>query len=270
MTKKAVVIAGDPRTWDHSIHTARELLADADVYVSVWRQSSYVHKVKPKTLYTHGPLHIDHVYGLLAEYNVKEVRVEDYDPRDWINRGYNANYLHRMRIGVEMVRRSGVKYDSVLFMRPDLFFEQHGMQVLAPSVANVQPGEFVTMLSSELRVEVHKTLNDFLFAVAPEDMDKAIPTVEAFQHFKGMDWHTFLRWWVVEKNKLRVVNIEAPRVVLLRPPAVANMTFEQALLNSEKWDDIYVIHCISLEGVRIACVRWGKHAVLRAIKNLEV
>lgn len=270
MTNRAVVIAGDFRTWEHSIHSAHELLYGADVYVSIWSKSVYWHQVKPRILYEHEEIHIDRVYALLAQYNVKGVILEDHDLKHWQKRGYNANYLHRLRTGVDMLRKSGVKYESVLFMRPDLFFDGPGMSAFSLRASLVEPGEFVTMLSSHVRVHEHKTLNDFIFAVAPEDIDKAIPTVEAFQHFKNMDWHTFLCWWVVEKNKLKVINVEHPRIVVLRPPSREGMSFEDALKNSETWDDIYVLHCLQLEGIRSTIARWGKHAVLRAIQNLQV
>jgi hypothetical protein len=268
--RRAVVIAGDTRTWEHSIHSAHELLDGADVYISVWSNSSYSHKVKPRLLYRHAPIYIDRVYALLAQYNVRGVRIENHDLSHWQPKGYNANYLHRLRVGIDLVRLSGIEYDSVFFMRPDVFYEQHGMQTLVAAVANVQPGQFVTMLSGDQRVNTHKTLNDWMFAVAPTDFDLAVPTVEEFQAHKHEDWHTFLRWWVVERSGLQVVNVDAPRVVILRPQARSGMSFDDALHNSEAWDDLYVLHCINLEGIRTACIRWGKHAVIRAVQNLTL
>lgn len=268
MTKRAVVIAGETRTWERSIHTAQELLSGADVYISVWSGSRYWHKVKPKVVYEHGPIHIDRIYALLAPHSVKGIRIEGHDQIYWNSKGYNANYLHRLRVGADMVRVSGVQYDSVFFMRPDVFFEQDHIGALKETISNVQAGQFVTMLTSEQRLNVHKTLNDWMFAVHPADIDRAIPTVEEFQSHKHDDWHTFLRWWVVERSGLQVVNVDQPRVVLLRPPARPGMTFAEALQNSERWDDMYVLHCINLEGIVSAVARWGKPAVIRAIQNL--
>lgn len=272
MNKRAVVIAGDYRTFESAVDSMRPLFHGADVFVSVWATSSFYHKINPKNVYGQSTITEDDVLRALDPIRPVRMTVEEYDPVFWRGQGYNANFLHRLRTGVTLVRKEALsrreKYDSVLFLRPDVFFGQNIDRLLDP-VMNLEVGDFVTVFSLPERVRKFKTLNDILFAVHYDDLDRAVPTVQGFQPHKSEDWHTFYCRYVIEENGLTVKNVEEVQLVILRPPAVPGMKWEQAVNNSHTWDDPYVIRAVNVDGVKKACRDWGKHAVIRAIQNLD-
>ena len=268
MSRHAVVIAGDFRTFEHSIHSAADLLRDCDVYVSVWDRSKFMHTVTRK-VHLMGRFNADVINTIPCKSIA--LTTEEYDPTAWRHKGYNANYIDRLQAGADLIRESGMQYDTILFMRPDLFFNKNQTELFKCFVDELTPGTFLTNLSDVDRVEKLGTLNDMMFAVHGSDLDKVLPTVDGYQPHKHEDWHTF---WCsfVKRQGFAIRNFEgfAELYVVLRPPVFADvMTFADAVRNSDAWNDQYILHAINMEGVRVAVRSWGKRAVIRAIENLE-
>jgi hypothetical protein len=262
MSKHAVVLAGDTRTWIYSVKTLSPFLEDADIYVSVWSESNYSHHVS-KEKFSHHPLNEASVRQILAPFVPTSVCIEDHDSSRWARLGYNSNYLHRLRTGVDMVRRSGIEYRSVTLMRPDLFFgppDNEFVQDLLYFASSSEKGQVVTVMSQHL-------LNDWLLAVHPDDMDKIIPTVEHYGPHKHEDWHTYHRNFVAE-NGMQIVDIQHVPVLILRPPTHEGITYEDAYRNTRLWNSHYIIHLINTQGIKAAIRAWGPSSVQHAVEDL--
>ncbi len=260
--KHAVVLAGDTRTWEHSVPTLAPFLQDADLYISVWSESRYAHHVS-KTKYSHPTINEEEVHRILSPFVPAQVCIEEHDHVLWTRNGYNSNYLHRLRTGIEMVRQSGVEYDSVMLMRPDLFFgpeDNPYVRELKDKVRSVERGQVVTAMSGFM-------LNDWILAVRPEDMDKVVPTVEQYAPFRHEDWHTFHGKFVRE-NGMQIVDVEHVPLLILRPPAKEGITYEEAYHNTRIWNMHYIVYLINRDGINVALRAWGPAAVKSAIDDL--
>lgn len=191
------------------------------------------------------------------------VCVEDHDSGLWTRTGYNSNYLHRLRTGVDMVKRSGIEYRSVMLMRPDLIFgpsDNEYVQDLLYFARSVEKGQVVTVMSQSL-------LNDWLLAVRPDDMDNVVPTVEQYVPHKHEDWHTFHRNFVTERA-MQIADIQHVPVLILRPPAYDGVTYDDAYRNTRLWNGHYIIHLINAQGIKAALRAWGPSSVKHAVEDL--
>lgn len=265
MKKHAVIIAGDFRTFEFAAPSAYPLFESADIYVSIWNSSNFKHRVDTSLSFNMAEMHEARVREILRPHKVVKVKMEEYNSIYWESLDLNSNFLHRLRQGVDMVKASGTEYDSVLCMRPDLFFGE--ISQLVKAVRNVSPGQFITILSSYERVNVQLTLNDTLFAVHSSDLDRAVPTVDYYAASPD-DWHHFLRKFVVETNRLDVVDVHAHQSTILRPPAWAGMKYSEALFNSNAWDNVYIYKVIDDFSVNRAIKDWGDAATTRAVRAL--
>jgi len=260
--KHAVVIAGDTRTWAYSIGTVAPFLKEADIYVSVWTESRYSHHVS-REKYSHPQVTENVVRSILEPFVPTSICIEDHNHSHWARSGYNSNYLHRLRTGVNMVKHSGVEYDSVMLMRPDLIFgpgDNEYLQDLLRFGRSPVKGQLVTVMSQSL-------LNDWLLAVHPDDMDKVIPTVEQYSPHKHEDWHTFHKNFVAG-NGMSILDIEHVPVLILRPPVHDHVTYEDAYRNTRLWNGKYVVNVINTQGIEAALRAWGPPAVKHAIEDL--
>lgn len=264
--KHAVVIAGDFRTFAYARLSAASLIHGADVYMSTWSESKFMHSVSRK-VFDMGRFNADDARTWFQNFTDRvNIDVEPYDAAYWRRFGYNSNYLHRMRRAIDAIKTSGIEYDSVLFMRPDLMFNEAYAQQLRERIRDVQPGQMLTFLSN---LE-SRTLNDMLFALHGSDIDKVIPTVAAFQTHKHADWHSFLYQHVTSAG-IHIKNVDdAEYFLVLRPPieSASVLEFGAARRNQDAWNDIYVLHSINVDGIKTAVRAWGKRAVIRAIENI--
>lgn len=260
---RAVLIAGDHRTFNEGIGSAYEILRGADVYVSMWSESKFAHQCRPNKFYVKNNFNEQTIRTALNPHNVVDVVLEKHDTDLWLEKGYNSNFLHRMRCGVDMIKKSGKTYDSVIVLRPDFFFGN--CAPLAQAVSTIRKNEFMTIWMPDYRI-VNRNLNDTLFAVRGEDLDRAIPTVEQYQPFKEQDWHQFLFDFTVNAG-FTISNVEGVHCAILRPPAKMGMTYEDALKNTEDWDNDYILHVFREFGFSAAIKNWSKPNVLRALKT---
>lgn len=267
----AVVLAGDFRTMMHGLHTYSEMFEGADVYLSIWRESRTVHKAKLVPPIDHGNMGVIQAIDLFRKNGVElqDWSIEHYNPQIWTQKGYNSGYLHRQRMGIDLILASGITYKTVFFSRPDMFFGRN-VSILRERVRSCNPGDYVTIYAMPDRIRDKRRLNDIMFGVRYQDLDRAVPTVEQYQMHKHRDWHTFYYDWIVTQEQFNVVNVPEVETVILRPPTNTSMDYAQAVANVQKWDDTYVIHAINRFGVREAIRQWDKTAVLRAIQNLDV
>jgi hypothetical protein len=264
--KHAVVIAGDGRMFEQAAHTYAHMLEGADVFVSMWKTSTYRHKSKPTFRFTNGPFTFESIERCLNRIP-SDLVIEEYNDREWgIHRGYNANYLHRLRAGVDMVRKHG-PYDTVFFMRPDLWL--HSVGDLDKAARSVTKGSFITIWSDAYSVHKTHKLQDLLFGVHYDDMDRAVPTVSHYEPRRLTDWHTYFCKFVLD-NELQIVNIADAHLVILRPwiddPTVPIDSWEKALQSNELWTHLNVIKMIDTSGLQHALKMWGPSPVLRAVQ----
>lgn len=262
MKRHAVIIAGDTRTWKKSAWTLAPLLKDADVFVSVWKSSEYSHQVTRQKYWHHAitAWEVDKMFSRL-----RGLHIEEYVPDRWAAIGYNANYLHRLRVGISLLRPSSENYESVTLIRPDLIFnvDDDNYKVLVDKIREVTAGQVISVMSRNF-------LNDWLLAVVPDDLDKVVPTVDQYAPHRHEDWHTFHRTFVSE-NGMQVVDVPHVPVLINRPSKSApegSGTYNEAYRNACKWNNEYIYRLIEREGLSAAMRAWGTAGVINAVRDL--
>lgn len=127
-TDTAVVFIGEFRTFPICRPTMKFLdqqMPKIDVYVSTWDITTTVNNLRRGDLTTYHDRNdyvrdisgseIKHMFN-----NCKVVKIQDFSELG--DSRYGSPIINHWRWGLDLVRKSGIKYDYVLILRPDLFF----------------------------------------------------------------------------------------------------------------------------------------------------
>lgn len=241
----AILISGEYRTFGICRKTMK-FLDDprADIYVSTWNRTFYKNK----------KLNLDkveEVNRLRVEADLGRKAVIRIDPYHIFGNSlkYNSNMIFRWKAGFELIKQSRIKYDYVLVVRPDLFFNTTWPLDL-DSIS-----QFDDTLGLAWVTHPSK-LNDVLFASSYETMSKLFNdlTVETWNNSSEGDWHV---WWH-EFCSQRVAGIENfveyGYCSFGRCFIDSESTGEDAEIAANDWRDIKLLAHVDLHGME--CLSW--------------
>ena len=181
--KIAILISGEYRTFGICRKTMK-FLDDprADIYVSTWNRAFYKNK----------KLNLDkaeEVNRVLVESHLGKkasIRIDPYHIFDNTLK-YNSNMIFRWKAGFELIKNSRIKYDYVLVVRPDLFFNT-SWPLSLDSIF-----QYTDTIGSVWKTHPTK-LNDVLFASSYATIEKLFNelTVDSWNKASEGDWHI---WW---------------------------------------------------------------------------
>ncbi len=106
---------------------------------------------------------------------------------------YNSKMIHRWVKGLELIQQSGVEYDYVFVVRPDLFFDPgHPIPPLAELLSNIDTNCLYAGWSDNCNET--KRLNDVHFIATFDSLKKIIndETSTLWNNSAEDDWHI---WW---------------------------------------------------------------------------
>ena len=266
MNDRAVIIAGDYRSFDFGAVTMRPFLEGADIFFSSWSSTALDHdKLDQMAAKQHSSVSKERVLGALKDLDVIDIQLDNYDRRFWAIRKYNSSYVFRWNRGIQLLEKHGKDYDNVLVLRPDLFFGKAVAGQLLEKFKTMNENSFVTNWMDAARIQ-QKTLNDTLFAVKHSKLRQAVPTLKQLWQDQLPDWHQFCYDFVITRAGFEIDALDNFESIILRPPLFEGITFSQAAKNEFIHHVKYVLFGIEKEGYVRTCNAWTKQHVDKSIR----
>jgi hypothetical protein len=188
--KIAILISGEYRTFPICRKTMPFLNDErVDVYVSTW----------DKSIVKNERLNLD-INDTITEDGVRnDLKIPAtilIEPEEcFVSRRYNDKMIHRWLSGFAMIKNSGIEYDYVLVMRPDLYFNIEN---------NFNLNSLLDIKENEMRVAWHSGstpfLQDNMFAMPFGKMKQLSETLTVdlwVNQEDELDWH---KWWTTFIN----------------------------------------------------------------------
>lgn len=246
--KIALLVTGELRDFASCAHTL-PLINDpnVDLYISTWDESRSQNSV----------LNIDTTFAV-TEQMIRDIVKRDaviaIEPLSCMTEPrYNSKMLHRWIVGYDLVKDSGKTYDYVLFIRPDLYFDNNRISLTQEfQVAWYRPEAF---------------LQDCVFGGPPAIIDVIFEkvTISAWQNATEGDWH---KWWTAQIKELGITPTSFGReyrFTFFRPNARGAETYQQVYKAYEDWRDACIIEFGSKFGFRGPRDSWGDAIVDSAL-----
>jgi len=239
--KIAVLLSGEYRTFRHCRKTM-SFLDDprVDIYVSIWNTSTYkspainldvTEWVDRSQVIRHlGKSAVDILID--SQNIIKEVK-------------YNTKMIYRWKAGIEMIKKSGIHYDYIIILRPDLFF-RHGINL--DHVKNYSDSLGVAWaIPTSLE---NKKLGDVLFLSSYHIMVGLFNQlkVESWTQDREYDWH---KWWYnfcEKKVPLIKEAREFDHCTFYRYITRDSSSFDSVFRSHQDWRDLHIIYQLNEHG----------------------
>lgn len=256
--KIAVLISGEYRTFGHCRRTM-DFLYDpcVDIYVSTWDSSSYVSpKIK---LNVTEPVTREHIVNDLRK--DATILIESQSLVNEVK--YSTKMMHRWVTGFNLIKESNKRYDYVIVMRPDLFFNYY-YPVDLNNVENYKNSIGVAWATDEYIS--NKKLQDVLFLSTYGNMYKLFDTLDINEWITGDegDWHT---WWFNHCNKTLPIKFarEFSQCTFYRYLTDNNNpTFDDVMNAQHDWRDLQLLNQLDTMGRYAVKTAWPEHVIQHA------
>ncbi len=240
MKKIAVLISGEYRKFDITRKTMTFLDdPNVDIYVSTWDKTVYSN---PRiNLYVEEDITTDRILKDL--YLPATIRIDKYNLLD--SKKYNSKMIYKWKTGIQLIRDSGIKYDNILILRPDLFFNTYfsfNLSSIEPYTTDIG---FAWATANDIR-----KLPDLLFTSSSYNIETLINSTSVHKWDSGSenDWHT---WWYNHVIELFPNLQNAPELghmTFCRYWVTPDHTFLNALEMHHDWRDLRILHECDLYG----------------------
>ena len=194
-----------------------------DVYFSTWSESHHVHPLDSTLAHHVVDITSEKIFDVLHDYDVKGVVVEEFDSEYWATMQYNCPMVHRWKEGMKLIKDSGIDYDFVIIIRPDLYFRSN-------TKIDWDTLQKHALYSLWWRGD---RLADLILIADPTTMGK-------------------------DHTDIRNIDVSA---VMLRPMINFVNSFSDALINFNKWRDMTIEHQRQTMGLEMIRKHWGKELV---------
>ena len=220
--KIAILISGEYRTFSVCRKTMA-FLDDpcVDIYFSTWNTNVY--SVPAINFYRKEYITESRILTDLGKSAV--IEIEDENSIDI--KKYNTKMIHRWIKGFELIKNSGIEYDYVLIVRPDIFFNN--------------ASKFLDTIESYSET-VGVAWSDLLLVSSYEKIKEIFNdlTIDSWVNSKEHNWHI---WW--DNFIAKYSSVDTPvlnRVTFCRVWANDNHTFEDLVDIQNDWRDLILIH----------------------------
>lgn len=264
MPKIAVLISGEYRKLDITRKTMSFLdHPDVDIFVSTWDKTSY--SSKKIDLHVEESVTLDRITTDLNRDAVIQI-----DRHDTISAKllYNSKMIDRWLTGFKLIVDSGIDYDYVIVMRPDIFFNNE-LPISLDCLDNYTDRiGFAWATSTHLR-----RLPDVLFASTFKNMKLLFNSlsVELWNSTKRVDadWHI---WWFEFVDRLfpEMPNIkELSHFSFCRYWVNNGNTLHEVIDIGNDWRDLRLLHECDIYGDNFAARMWPNHVLPEAKKKWD-
>jgi len=273
-TKIAVIISGEYRTFT-MCRTTMAFLDDLDndIYVSTWDVSEMKSPL----------LQIDITEQITTDKINKDlnrsaaIEIESLSEfKDKVNTIINIRKMaHRWERGLKLVKESGVQYDFILIVRPDMFFDNNIFRRRLNEAATEWNKE-VVYCDYGPGVGGVINLNDFIILSTPEilydiiDETLGVDYVRDCDAVGGLNWHD---WWYKRITNKGYHIERIPRDVscytLGRPIPTTVYNWQMALKYFDMWFNSQVVQHINHQGMEVAQKNWDQHLINTALREVN-
>lgn len=225
---------------------------NVDIYISTWDKTIYSNK--KIGLYIEESVTEEQVRADLGRPAV--IRIDGH--RSLIEKKYNSRMINRWVTGFELIRDSGVEYDYVMVVRPDIFFNR------AARVDLLEIQKYQNSIGFAWATSLHlDKLPDVLFVASYSNMRKLFDslTVDIWATDPTIDWHS---WWYQFVNGIFPEIQDASELSYFsfcRMWAKENDTFTDILNIHHDWRDLRLLRECDMWGDDFAATAWPSHVL---------
>jgi hypothetical protein len=255
--KVAVLFSGEYRKFDVTRKTMLFLdNPDVDVYVCTW----------DKTVFSSSKIGLNILEEITEEKISQDlkrnsiIRISNHNKVSSEAR-YNTKMVERWVSGFKLIRDSGIKYDYVVIMRTDLFFDK--------SPTNL---DFLKNYSGDIAVAwshsmvTSKKLADVVFAASFKNMKFLFDelSVAAWNHSIQLDWHS---WWynfIVQRFPRISDMTELGSFLFCRYWVDHNSNYRDVFNIHHDWRDLRLLHECDIYGDQHAANCWPDSVLIEA------
>lgn len=195
--KVAILISGEYRTFPVCRKTMK-FLDDptVDIYFSTWDSSHHTH---PNL----GVFHPEKITQDIIKDAMtgKEIVGLLDDSSMFNNHKYNSKMIYKWLSGLELIKASEKKYDAILIIRPDMFFNiaTETSEFMFNRIRNIQDGVLYTSWFDTPR----RHQDDMAFLATPLTMLNSIGSIsiDSWNNSSETEWHRWL-WNEFENKKI--------------------------------------------------------------------
>ena len=269
--KVAIVITGEYRTFS-SCRATMIFLNDLenDVYVSIWKNSKLFDPL----------LNIDINEDITIEKvnaDIKRpatIEIEDFNECAVLENTNNnvVKMTYRWHRGLELVKASGIEYDFICILRPDMIFNG-AIKRLSLKQASEQWDKNIVYCDSSVGVDGVINLNDFLIIATPSIMYSIIDGSTGKNYVNDgvtANWHN---WWYKHIIKKGYTINNAPsdmgNSTLGRPHPNGVYNFDLAVQYYQMWFHSQIVTYIDTHGIEAAERNWDKNLINQAIAEVN-
>jgi len=263
--KIAILISGEYRTFPECVESMPFLNDPAvDVYFSTWSTSTYnidflnIHETTTIT-----PEHVsNYISSKGVTINISDVSTDKV--------GTISRMINRWVTGMNMIIKSGIEYDYVYIIRPDLYFIKPSMDICQCIQTYIEKHIFYISQGTPLVKEV---LNDVCMLASMDVLTKVInPELESqweIASSTGYEWH---HWWykyITDRCLIQELKMDTPlgSLLILRMPKIHETTKDEITTANEnldgwglvaqnieerslQWQDIHIMDLILKESIK--------------------
>jgi hypothetical protein len=201
-----------------------------DVYFSTW----------DKTIYKMPLIELHKAEDVTQERilnDLKRSAVIEIEPHNLIDeKRYNSKMIHRWKRGISLIKNSGIEYDYILILRPDLYFDE-----LADQTFN-DIEEYKDILASGWANSLNRGfLNDVMCLSSADKIIRMFDdlTIENWTTAENTDWHTW--WYSFVSNHFPVIkDYHLARCTFCRVWTKENHSFAEIQQFQEDWSDLTI------------------------------
>lgn len=252
--KVAVLISGDYRTFDVCRQTM-EIINDpsVDVYFSTWSTTTF-------ELLRYGLKHTreitqSHIVSILNR--PATIAVEDYSVK---YARYNCNMIHRWKEGINLIKQSGIKYDYVVVLRPDLFFDASDPVDLSDITRYANTPGFNWFVGPD-------SLNDTMFVSSYAHIKTIIENIDMHDWITSSnDWHCWWTKYIAGLGLTPVGMLGCHSSTIARIWVKSDSTYAEVQDAGLKWRDLVLLHHIDLHGIKPMLPHWSRDVIDNAIR----
>jgi hypothetical protein len=250
IVKIAILISGEYRTFGLCRKTMTFLNdPNIDIYFSTWNKTIY--NVPKLGLYVEEEVTTDRINKDLGRSSTIEIEPHNL----LIEKRYNSKLIHRWKRGIELIKNSGIEYDYVLVVRPDLYFNDR----MNPTFDFIEKYKD-TLASAWYHEPDRGFLNDVMFLSSYKKIIELFDNliIGEWEISENSDWHTW--WYDFSIKYFSIIHdfTEMAHCTFCRYYASPTNTFTEIAKIQDDWSNILRLQLAERVGKKFVEEKWPK------------
>jgi hypothetical protein len=228
---------------------------DVDIYFSTWNKTVYV---SPKiNLYRQESVTEEII---VTDLGFNPYRIIIDNPNFFPDKKYNSKMINRWVTGFKMIVDSGVNYDYVIIIRPDMYYggnvDFNSLVDLGESLGVIWPDSMIEgKLSDVVMASSFRIMKHLIGSMSPSDWINS----------NVSDWHIWWHDYCKSKVDITSLSDEFGKCVFYRcivPDGVTN--YDDVLTYQNDWRDLKLLHKVDFLGRELSLKNWPPEVLTEA------